>query len=69
MSGRIYEDVTAGQWVYPKRKGYRMQCCDCGLVHAVDFRIVKYGKRRKIEWRMFRDNRATAAVRRKKSGN
>ena len=36
------------------------QCCDCGLVHRLDFRIV--GGR--IEFRTRRDDRATAAARR-----
>lgn len=27
------------RWVQPVRRGYRMQCCDCGLIHLVDFRI------------------------------
>jgi hypothetical protein len=29
-------------WVCPKPTGYLMQCCDCGLVHEVDFRVAKY---------------------------
>ena len=26
-------------WFSPVRRGYRMKCCKCGLVHLVDFRI------------------------------
>lgn len=29
-------------WVCPKPTGYLMQCCDCELIHEVDFRVVKY---------------------------
>ena len=29
-------------WVCPKPKGYLMQCCDCELIHEVDFRVVRY---------------------------
>jgi hypothetical protein len=29
-------------WVCPKPQGYLMQCCDCGLIHEVDSRVVKY---------------------------
>jgi hypothetical protein len=29
-------------WVCPKPRGYLMQCCDCELVHEVDFRVVRY---------------------------
>ena len=39
---------------------FRLRCCDCGLVHKFDFRV----HRGRIEIRAFRDNRATAAIRR-----
>ena len=29
-------------WVCPTSTGYLMQCCDCELIHEVDFRVVKY---------------------------
>jgi hypothetical protein len=29
-------------WVCPKPTGYLMQCCDCELIHEVDFRVVRY---------------------------
>lgn len=29
-------------WVSPVMKGYKMQCCDCGLIHEVDFKIVRF---------------------------
>ncbi len=56
-----YPKVQAGEWVTPKRKGYKMACCDCGLVHRLDFRLTA---RNRIQMRGFRDLRATAAVRR-----
>jgi len=38
------EEVEDGwcDWVCPKPVGYLMQCCDCGLIHEVDFRVVQY---------------------------
>lgn len=30
--------VTNGEWVQPKRRGYQLECCDCGLVHILNFR-------------------------------
>ena len=30
------------EWVCPDHKGYLMKCCDCGLVHEAEFRIVRY---------------------------
>ena len=43
--------VQAGEWIQPVRKGYRMECCDCGLVHVLDFRIY----RGKIQFRAYRE--------------
>jgi hypothetical protein len=38
------EEVEDGwcDWVCPKPMGYLMQCCDCELIHEVDFRVVRY---------------------------
>lgn len=54
-----YTEPKKNEWVYPKQKGYRIGCCDCGLVHEVDFRIVKG----KVEFRVRPSKRATAAMR------
>lgn len=32
-------------WVCPVPTGYLMCCCDCGAVHEVDFRVVRYAPR------------------------
>ena len=55
-----YSRPDEGVWVQPVRRGYKMGCCDCGLVHRLDFRLVKG----RTQFRAFRDNRATAAMRR-----
>ena len=64
-----YEHPEADEWVQPIRKGYKMACCDCGLVHDMDFRIHK----NRVQFRARRNNRATAGIRRgmglKKKGN
>lgn len=54
-----YYVQTDGEWVQPKRD-YRMGCCDCGLVHDMQFRI----RNGKIQFSATRNNRATAAKRR-----
>lgn len=59
---RVYYAPKPGEWVSPRRRGYRLQCCDCGLVHALDFRVAGG----QVQYRAFRDNRATASVRRYK---
>lgn len=32
------------EWIKPRMKGYQMACCDCNLVHTLDFKIVRRGK-------------------------
>ena len=58
---KSYPNVESGEWIQPVRTGYKMRCCDCGLVHRLDFRIL----RGRVQIRAQRDNRATAACRRK----
>lgn len=55
-----YAQVADGEWVQPKSRGYKMCCCDCGLVHTMDFRIYKG----RVQLRASRNNRSTAMVRR-----
>ena len=51
-----YVQVYDGEWIQPVRRGYRVKCCDCSLVHVIDIRLVAYagGKRRKVQFRAFR---------------
>jgi len=58
-----YDEPDAGEWVYPVKRGYKLACCDCGLVHRIDFDNVPCGRGRRVIFRVFRDNRATAAIR------
>lgn len=57
-----YYHVTDGEWLPVKKRGFLEQCCDCGLVHRVNYRVMEGS----IEVQSFRDNRATAAARRKR---
>ncbi len=41
-------------------------CCDCGLVHRIQYRVVKIGKKTKIQARVWRRKRLTAEARKKK---
>ena len=36
-----YHEVTEGEWVKPKMKYYYMKRGDCGLVHKMEFKLVK----------------------------
>ncbi len=29
------------EWTQPIMRGYLMQCCDCGLVHELQFRVLE----------------------------
>ena len=62
----MYHKAKPGEWIKPKRKGYKMACCDCGLVHRVDFIIVhsRNKKLKQIQFRAYRDERATGQLRR-----
>ncbi len=37
----VFTQVVDGDWVRPYRRGYKVKCCDCGLVHKMNFRINK----------------------------
>lgn len=81
---RIVENADGwSDWIIPQMSDYRMACCDCGLVHRVQFRVHMVTKRNRdgsfhktivrgrqfgVEMRAGRDNRATANMRRKKGG-
>lgn len=58
-----FKQVGPNEWQQPIRKGYKMACCDCCLVHDMDFRIY----RGKIQFRARRNRRSTAMMRRWKS--
>lgn len=54
------------EWIHPVCKpSYRMACCDCGLIHDMQFKVVKYRGQSRIIFRASRNNRATSAMRRK----
>lgn len=54
-----YSEPKANEWVQPVKVGYRLACCDCGLVHDMDFRV----KSGRIQFRARRNNRATSGIR------
>lgn len=59
-----YDRPEPGVWIRPIRHGYKLSCCDCGLVYTLDFKLVKWGKGKKIMFRTFRNARSTALIRR-----
>lgn len=49
-----YPLIRSNEWVRPSMKNYRLMCCDCSLIHEMDFKVVKAGKRNEV---MFRTRR------------
>ncbi len=49
-----YKDVADGEWVRPAMKNYLAKCCDCGLVHKVNYRVVRQGRGLVVEFQAFR---------------
>lgn len=39
MKYKAFPTAKDGEWIQPKMRGYLMSCCDCGLIHRMDFRI------------------------------
>lgn len=54
------------RWVQPQMKKYLMACCDCDLVHEIQFRIVGERKMR-VQFRARRAPRYTAKLRAKRA--
>lgn len=49
-----FKQLFNGEWVFPVRRGYHIQCCDCGLVHRMNFALVKHGRGKRIAFQAFR---------------
>lgn len=52
------------RWVQPQPEKYHLACCDCGLVHEMQFRVVGIRKKR-AQFRARRARNYTAKLRRK----
>lgn len=57
---RGYIQIVDGEWVIIEWSKQREQCCDCGLVHDVDHRVVNGD----LEFRATVNRRATRLARR-----
>ena len=49
-----------GEWLWVRKGGMDIACCDCGLVHRFEFRTVG----RHVQMRGWRNKMRTAAIRR-----
>jgi hypothetical protein len=72
-------DGEFSEEIYPIMRGYKLACCDCGLVHDIEYNVVKVSRRYKdgsfevevldpkkyrVEFRVRRNARSTAMIRR-----
>ena len=76
----VERDDGWSDWIAPVMDGYKMGCCDCGLVHDLQFGVFtakELGggyheiiqdsiKNGRVRFRARRNNRSTAQVRRHK---
>jgi hypothetical protein len=49
-----YHTVQNGEWVKPRMRGYFMKCCDCGMVHKLNFKVIRWGRGHKVKFQAFR---------------
>jgi hypothetical protein len=59
-----YDQPEENEWVTPVMKCYKLACCDCGLVHEIDFRLTIVNKKVVLQFRVRRNNRSTGQMRR-----
>lgn len=62
--GFRYRKEVAGRWFQPIQRGYLMACCDCALVHKMNFRVVGG----LVQIQAFRMVAATKMLRKRKRG-
>ncbi len=55
-----YYEIKEGEWITPVEKEYKLMCRDCGATYKFDFKI----NDGEIQFRVFRDYRATGQHRR-----
>jgi hypothetical protein len=40
VSRERYEQITVGKWYRIPMRGHTDACCDCGLVHVINYRVM-----------------------------
>ena len=46
------------EWVSPIMKNYHLKCCDCGLVHEFQFKVVFLSQHEKKSWKTIIDDKS-----------
>lgn len=57
-----YDQVYEGEplVIFTGKRMLKLCCCDCGLVHDIDLKVLNNSK---VQLKMYRNNRASAALR------
>ena len=65
MKHKKFRQEINRRWVQPVMKNYYMACCDCNLVHRMDFRVVTNKKtgQQKVQFRASRAPKYTSRLR------
>jgi len=45
----VEQDDGWTEWIQPRHRSCRLTCCDCGLVHELQFRVVEDGHQRHVD--------------------
>lgn len=59
---KSYKKIKDGEWVNPNMNRYMMGCCDCGMVHRIEFKVTT---RLRVKFRAFYDEKATDKLRKR----
>lgn len=59
-----YKQANNGEWFDVPPEGVKFKCCGCGLVHLLDFEVVRVSMGDHLRIRFIEDKRATAQCRR-----
>ena len=67
---RGYMQIMEGDWIEPSHGKFVDQCCDCHLVHVMQFAVIDRKTRNpvtgvQVQFKLRIDHRRTAASRRK----
>lgn len=56
----VYQQLHDGEWIAPIMRGYKTECCDCGLQHRWNFKITKTKRGHRLTFQAFRLTRRKA---------
>lgn len=63
------KQLYANEWEEPIQRGYKLECCDCGLVHTMDFKVVVKNGKFHLTFRARRNERETKLARKRKKSD